>query len=235
MPAAPGSADDPAPRWTARAAAARLIEIARDEGARGVWFKTLGELGYRRLGLFELPLDGGAPAVAGAGGLVMAELAQGDGPELIALQPQLAGGEIDRRRAAGHRGFVARREGSLVGSCWVARGEMWSDYLRRAIPLAHDTACTYETWTLPAARGRGIGPALRAHVAGEVRRVGCRRLLATVYLENQPALRLVEKLGYRRIGTIGSVGPAGRGRGFCRLRRGARAPGEPAAARAGVA
>jgi RimJ/RimL family protein N-acetyltransferase len=59
---------------------------------------------------------------------------------------------------------------------------------------------------------------MRAQVAHELRDGGCRRLLATIEPENTPAIRLVEKLGYRQIGTIGYLGFGSLRRDFCRAR-----------------
>ena len=72
-----------------------------------------------------------------------------------------------------------------------------------------------------------MGPALRAAMALGRRATGHRRLLGTVLPENRPAIRIVEKLGYERIGTIGvaRVGPLRRD--FCRMNRGHTPPGEP--------
>jgi ribosomal protein S18 acetylase RimI-like enzyme len=120
---------------------------------------------------------------------------------------------------------VARGEDELLGACWVARGRLWSAYLRREIELGPYEALTYETYTTPSARGLGVGPELRAWVVNRLREDGFRRLLATVSPDNRSAVRLVEKLGYRRVGTIGYLGAGGRRRDFVRLRPGALPPG----------
>ena len=75
---------------------------------------------------------------------------------------------------------MARSGNELLGSCWAARGQLWSTYLRTHIELGPDEACTYETYVAPAARGRGIGTAMQAEVVGELRERGARRMLATV-------------------------------------------------------
>jgi hypothetical protein len=65
-------------------------------------------------------------------------------------------------------------------------------------------------------------------MARELAASGHRRVLATIYPENRPGVRMVEKLGYRRIGTIGYVSLGPWRRDFCRIRPGALAPGAAA-------
>jgi len=210
--------------WTPRTVLRRFVQVARDDGPVFLWFKLWGELVYRRLGLFELRLDRPVPAFEARLPILVSEQtepAEGDGSV-----PTVGADEFVQRRQAGHRCFVAHRDGKLVGSCWMAQGSMCSSYLRTDIALARGVACSYETYTAPAARGLGVGPALRAGTAGMLRDDGCRRLLATISLENPPAIRLVEKLGYELTGRIGYLGRGALRWDFCRLRAGACGPGE---------
>ena len=209
--------------WTPRTVLRRFVQVARDDGMAFLWFKVWGELVYRRLGLFELCLDDSLPDVEAEVPIVVGEWtasddAAVDGAEAV---PTVARDELLRRRQAGHRCFVVHRDGELVGSCWMARGSMPSSYLRTDIALGPDEACSYETYTAPSARGLGIGPALRAEAARMLRDDGCRRLLATISLENPPAIRLVEKLGYELIGRIGYLGRGPVRWDFCRVASGA--------------
>jgi GNAT superfamily N-acetyltransferase len=212
--------------WTPRAALSRFVEVAREGDARSLWFKIWGELCYRRLGLFELGPDSPVPPVAARIPITVAPLAEGQVDEYAALSPYAdPAGMVAPRLSGGHRCFLAQSEGELVGSCWVARRSLWSAYLRTRIDLAADEACTYETHTAPHMRGKGIGSAMRADVARLLREEGVRRLLATVDPENAPAIRMIDKLGYRRIGTIGYIGIGSRRKQFCRMRAGESPPG----------
>lgn len=223
----PRMSDAPAPgRWTPRTAASRFVEIAREHDARTLWFRVCGELCYRRLGLFELRLDVPPPDVPARMPLAFAPLAEADTADFATLRSSDPA-ETSGRLAAGHSCYLARAGEELVGACWVARGRLWSAYLGRHIDLAPDEACTYETYTDPLARGHGVGPALRAWVARELRQEGLSRLFATVDPDNAPAIRLVEKLGYRRIGTLGWLGVGARRTDFCRIRSDAEPPGAP--------
>jgi GNAT superfamily N-acetyltransferase len=216
---------DPRAPWTVSTAAGRLVEVAREEGPRGLWFKLLGETVYRRLALFELPCAAGARAVPAPAGLTIGLLDPENVDEYLAFRPGSDADAVLARLRDGHHCFVSRLDGRLVHASWTARERMWSWYLGRDIPLAGDETCTYDTLTEPSARGLGIGAAQRAYMVSQLREQGYRRLLATIYPENRPSLRMVEKLGYRRIGLIGyaSVGPWRHD--FCRMRDGALAPG----------
>ena len=219
-------------RWTPRTALARFVEVAGEEGARTLWFRVWGELCYRRLALFELPLDAPVRPFQAQVALELAPLGERDAGGYAALRPGADAAEIAPRLAAGHRCFAARRGDELVGTCWVAFGSLWSAYLRGPIQLGPEEACTYETYTAPAARGLGIGPALTAHIAAELRAAGCRRLLSTVDPDRRPAIRVVEKLGCRRVGTLGYFGAGPWRREFSHMVAGPSPPGWGAGASA---
>lgn len=201
------------------------MEVTREEGPRALWFKLLGETVYRRLILFELALRDPAPLHTARVGLTMGLLDPDQVEEYLAFRPDDGADAVLARLRGGHRCFVSRLDGRLVHTSWTARERMWSWYLERDIPLSEDETCTYDSFTEPSVRGLGIGSAQRAYMASHLREEGFRRLLSTIYPENRPSLRMVEKLGYRRIGLIGyaSVGPWRRD--FCRMRDGALAPG----------
>ncbi|HSP73144.1 MAG TPA: GNAT family N-acetyltransferase [Gaiellaceae bacterium] len=55
-----------------------------------------------------------------------------------------------------------------------------------------------DLWVLPARRGTGIGAALVAEVESAVAARGCTRLLLSVGIGNEGAIRLYGRLGYRR-------------------------------------
>src|SRR5215217_5759239 len=75
-------------RWTPRSALARTAEVAREHGARSLWFKIWGELCYRRVGLFELELDAARPDLEpGVPLLASPYLAERDAAEYAVLSP----------------------------------------------------------------------------------------------------------------------------------------------------
>ena len=211
----------PEGRWTAALAARRLTEVAREEGLPALWVKLLGEAGYRRLGIHELLL--GPHLDSPSAGSELGFRVAGDDDRAIAGVDE---GERRARIDAGHRCHLALAGGSAVGACWVARGSVPLPYLGGAVRLAPGEACTYETWTDTSMRGRGIGAQLRLHVAHDLRDAGLGRLLAMVYPENDPAVRMVEKLGYRRIGAATVLCAGAWSRLGMRMERGEVGPGK---------
>jgi ribosomal-protein-alanine N-acetyltransferase len=61
-------------------------------------------------------------------------------------------------------------------------------------------ARVYSLATQPQARGKGVGTALLQAADRAARRRGCRALRLEVNVRNAKAVRLYERLGYRRIG-----------------------------------
>jgi ribosomal protein S18 acetylase RimI-like enzyme len=63
-----------------------------------------------------------------------------------------------------------------------------------------DIARLYSIAVADAARGRGLGEALLTAVEGAAQRYGARRMRLEVRQDNAAAIRLYERLGYRRFG-----------------------------------
>lgn len=58
----------------------------------------------------------------------------------------------------------------------------------------------------PAARGLGLGRRLLAALLEEARRIGVRTVLASITSTNTPSIRLHERLGFERVGTLRNAG-----------------------------
>jgi SAM-dependent methyltransferase len=203
----------------------RAVAILRTEGVPSLWFKTLGELGYRRALLRECVLDEDLPEVTPRIPLTIELLANDQVEEYNAARRPADCTAAARRLAAGDRCFVARHEGRIVGTRWAATGTAWSAYLSRRLALAVDEVYMYDGFTAPDLRGRRIYSALACEMFRYYRRAGSRRALILVVpergLEHVPP-------GYRTIGTLGYV-KLGKWRyNFCRMQPGLRAPGEHA-------
>ncbi len=87
---------------------------------------------------------------------------------------------------------VARHEARLAGSY----------YLKPNFPgrAAHIANAGY--FVVPALRGQGVGEALVTHSFDEARRRGFDAMQFNLVFESNPARRLYERLGFRRVGRI---------------------------------
>ena len=198
-PIAPG-----AQRWTAGSAARRAVAVARVEGLRSMWTRTLGETVYRRLILLERPLDT-EPVIRDA----QVELDFGfanDVEELARIRSWPGAAEIRRRLDGGERCYGARRDGRLVASRWVATWSVRIPYLDRTLDLADGDVFVYEAYTAPDYRRLGIARAVESRLALLLRAEGHRRILRTVLPENAAGVGMHTSLGNRPIGTIGYFG-----------------------------
>jgi GNAT superfamily N-acetyltransferase len=219
-------------RWTVAGAARRGDEILREQGLKGLLYGVLAQLGYRRLWIFELGLGQGALGRAVLQGappeaVEIGELRGDRQGEYLELRPSARPDALARRLRCGHRCFVARLEGRIVSAQWAAFTRVPNEYLGDDLALASHEACSYDSFTAPEARARGLGQALRTTMILWLHEAGYRRLLAMVLPENLPAVRLVEKLGYERIGTMHSLRLGRMSRKWFRMASGRRPPGLP--------
>jgi SAM-dependent methyltransferase/RimJ/RimL family protein N-acetyltransferase len=192
-------------RWTWCAARQRALEILREEGIKSLWFRTLGELGYRRLVLMERRLDRPIAGEADPTPLVVDLLQSSDVEEYHHLRPDIEVAEVRRRLALGHWCFVVRHQGRMVHTGWAAAGRAHVEFLDIDIVLAPGDIYQYGSFTAPDARGREFAGARLAAMACHLQREGYRRLIAAVLPENAVAFRPLEKAGYRRCGSMSVV------------------------------
>ena len=218
----------PASGWTAVTALRRARDVRREQGPGGLLYGVLAQVGYRRLWIFELDLAAPPPEVDLKGRIDLAELSPEAVVELSAFRPPTPTTSFLDRLEDGHRCFVARTEGGIIASQWAAVNRLEAEWLGADLHLAADEACSYDSYTAPDARGLGVGPALRAAMARELREAGLRRLIATILPENRAGLRIVEKLDYGRIGTLHSLGKGTQRRTWSHMTAGRRAPGRSA-------
>jgi GNAT superfamily N-acetyltransferase len=183
----------------------RAFVTLQQEGPRSFWFKLLSELGYRRLLLFERPLDEPVPDFAPSLAVEIARLAESELDEYLGFRPGTEPRDVIERLRSGEMCFVARREGRIVSGGWIAVQNRWIDYLGCAIDMAAGDAYSYDKFTLPDYRGHGIFNAVRTHHLRQLRAVGYRRAIVTVVPENKSSVRDIYKGGYRLCGMIGRI------------------------------
>lgn len=211
--------------WTLNAALTRAVAVWRDGGLKHLWFKILGETVYRRAELFQCTLAKPQQEATSTVSIEIAELAEDEIGDYLALRPDADPGDIRARWAAGQQCFVARHDGRIIHAAWSATGRAWIEYLAREIQLASDEAYIYEAYTAPAFRGGHVALFRSAYERRLFRDTGYRRTLAVVMPENQSGSRFMEKAGYRRIGVIGYVKLGPWRWEFCRVKPGTIPPG----------
>jgi len=184
----------------------RMIQIIRDDGIKSLWFKILGEIGYRRLILVTLHLDEPTEKAKTRLPVEFSMLHETDLDKYLHFRPDQTASEINNRFMAGHLCFVGRYEGSIVYACWAARQVARIDYLSLDLGLAADEIYTYDTFTLPGFRGKNVFPAGIEYTLRYFRKAGFRKYVGCVLPENRPAVHTLSKSGYLRFGMIGYIG-----------------------------
>jgi SAM-dependent methyltransferase/GNAT superfamily N-acetyltransferase len=215
-------------RWTGQRALRRAAEVLREDGFKSLFFKVLGEAVYRRVVLFERPLDEPMIEVTSRLPVTIELLRESQVHEYCGFRPEAVPAEIQRRLAEGQQCFVVRHEGRLVHASWAAFQRARIDYLAREIRLAPDEVYDYESYTLPEFRGQNLSPARLAWMIRTFRAAGYRRLLLVVVPENKPAFRAGQKTGFHPIGWMGYVRIGPWRHDFCRVNGVSAPPGEPA-------
>jgi ribosomal protein S18 acetylase RimI-like enzyme len=185
----------------------RAGELLRENGVRQLWFRALGELGYRRQLVTELllpadPVDGPQPPDTEARFLGDADL-----DAYAALRG--ASGRASERLARGDRCFGIWLAGRLVSTRWVARGTVRLAYVDRDAVLGPTDVYFYDVYTAPQHRRRGISRFAAGILPELLASEGARRIVGVLEPENRAAIAANEMAGYRVVGRIGyaKLGP----------------------------
>ena len=187
-------------KWTLRDIVARSWAVLRQEGIVSLWFKVLGELCYRRLAVIEQPLAPGGREIRLSEDVQTGLLTPDDLDEYMAARPLADRETIRRRLQQGEPCLAARKEKQMVAVCWAATGRAYIEYLDCRIKLAPDRAYLYEALAIRPFHGPKTGRQLNAHIAQHFRKAGYAALVGAVLPENQRALRMFRKIGFRPVG-----------------------------------
>lgn len=134
--------------------------------------------------------------------LRVAPLRTEDLPQLAMLRREPGTAALERRLSQGHRCFAAWHEDRIVHAGWAAPHAAWIEFLDWEIPLAPGDVYQYDSFTAPAVRGQGVAALRVAWMARHFQAEGAKRLLAVVWPGNPAAFRPLERVGYRRRGSI---------------------------------
>src|SRR5262245_41465262 len=205
----------------------QVLITVRAEGIKSLWIKSLSLTVYRRQFLFERPLHEPIPLPTPGLPVVVSLLQEATVGEYLAFRPEADPAQVCHRLQAGHLCFVARYAQRILCAAWATTAQAWSAHLGCEIPLAAGEVYIYDVLTVPDARGRQLTTVPYLQMLRFLREAGYRRVITIIIPENAAALRLGEKLGYRRLGMIGCVKLGPWRWQFCRLRRGAHPLGSP--------
>ncbi len=179
----------------------RLCESWRDEGLRGVWFRGLGCIGYRRLRIWSRPI----------GEHALAELPPGF--EIIEIGPQGLDGylrfrtdqieaTLRQRWQRGERCHAIAHGDAIVHCAWSATGIAWVDFLRCRLVLPRDVVYSFDAVTAAAYQRQGHSGTRAHYVAGLYGALGYSRVWSATLPENSAALRFQQRLDARPIGQL---------------------------------
>jgi hypothetical protein len=181
------------------------MSVARSEGLRGLWWRSLSATLYRRLVLVARESDAGPPPSRARLALDFEYLTLDGIGEYLELRGDASAGEIERRLGSGQRCALARHEGRIVSARWFSTETAEIDYLGLAFEVPPGVAYVYDVYTSPGARRLGISGEARRQYEDELRRGGARKLLGTFMPENTAGLGLITGAGYRQVGVVGCV------------------------------
>jgi len=96
-----------------------------------------------------------------------------------------------------HPILVAEHEGDVVA---------WGSLSKWASRAAWQHTVEVSTYVAAPALGRGIGPVLLRELVACARVAGHHALIAQISADNQPSLKMGERAGFERVGTLREVG-----------------------------
>jgi GNAT superfamily N-acetyltransferase len=178
---------------------ARLRAVTRDGGllyrarvalARLAWFECL---------VVAVELDAAGPAREAPPGVNARPLDDGDLDAFLRLRPEFGREQVEARLAAGHLGMSVWLGGELVAASWTRFDCIWVPILERSIPLGEGEAYTYDSYTGPAHRRRGIATARSQAAIEEMRARGYRRIVGCILPGNPAALNAALAAGARPV------------------------------------
>lgn len=187
--------------------ARRAIGTLRGEGLGAVAAKAAGALGRGGAVLvFEMQgqrvLDRAAPVA----GVSVRSLEETDLPDFATSQPANAA-MVEARLRRGDRCVVAVEDGCVLGSRWASTVSADIADLWLSFPVCPGAAYSYDAFTLPEARGRGIAAAVTAALFESLVAEGATRVVNAVLPDNPAgqglARRRSEALGNLRSNRFG--------------------------------
>jgi RimJ/RimL family protein N-acetyltransferase len=138
------------------------------------------------------------PAFRHDPGLAFRQATPADGP-LYARSIGTESARTFRRRLTGTTHcFLVEAGGELLHASWVTSSAAWTRELRAFIAPPPGDCYVYESFTAPAARGRGVYPFALAGICSWAAAGGLERVWVAVESHNAPSLKAITKAGFER-------------------------------------
>jgi len=109
---------------------------------------------------------------------------------------------LKKRFEMGHICIATDIRGDFVNLLWAAFHEVYAGLLERKMRMSSDLVFLYGFYTVPKHRGLGILPKALGKAFNYLYERGIRKVYACIRHDNFPSLRAVQKVGFRKIGTI---------------------------------
>lgn len=181
----------------------RAFRTLRGEGLGAAASKAVGALGSGgAVVVFEMQRQRVLERAAPVGGVSVRPLEDADLSDYASSQPSDAE-MVGARLRRGDRCVVAVEDGRVLGSRWASTvsadiAEVWLSF-----PVCPGVAYSYDAFTLPEARGRGIAAAVTAALFEGLVADGARRVVNAVLPDN-PAGQGLARERSEALGTLRS-------------------------------
>jgi ribosomal protein S18 acetylase RimI-like enzyme len=171
--------------------------------------KVLARSVYREVVLVERELKNLWVETSTDVSIQVRRLRRSDVPAYLDLRTDQSEEEVVRRLDNGHFAYVTWTEGRISSAVWYQDGPVWIPDVDHLLTLGPREVYSYDSFTSPDLRGRGIAPARGVQTMRLMRAAGYRSVIGFVLPENRAGFRQPEKLGLKRTGRIGylQLGP----------------------------
>lgn len=160
-------------------------------------FMVLADLGLRRFLLLDRRFDEPIPTITPLVPVTFSELRPAALDEYLRFHDQVPRAQLEERFARGDECFLARHDGRIVCTSWVARADHFFRSLGCRYEVGASEAYLYDSFTDPGFRGRAIAPALGVHLLERFRGAGLTRVITVMVPENAANRRARAKSGFR--------------------------------------
>ena len=111
-----------------------------------------------------------------------------------AIAPDVAGARLNRGDAV----VVARAGQQVVGFAWLGFASSWDPHLGATMIVGAGEARHYDSFVMPAWRGKQVHAQLLAVAKRHARDRGCRRTVSWIAALNTPSLKVSSRFGQQR-------------------------------------